>query len=142
MNDFSPYLLAIILAWIFAQGSKFVIANVGQWGAVDMKQLYRSGSMPSAHTASVIALVTIIGLNDGVNGSSFALAVLFAAIVMYDAVMVRRSSGEQGDAIHAIIKEQGSKIRLPRAAKGHKPLEVAAGAMVGLGVGLFVFFVT
>ena len=138
----SPYLIAIVTAWVVAQGSKFLIASVKQWGTVDVRQLYLSGNMPSAHTATVIALMTTIGLVEGIDSSMFALATLFAAIVMYDAVMVRRSAGEQGVAIHALIREQNSKVRLPRAAKGHEPLEVAIGAIIGLSVGLFVFFVT
>lgn len=138
----SPYLIAVMLAWIIAQGSKFLIASVKQWGTVDVRQLYLSGNMPSAHTATVIALMTTIGLIDGLETSAFAIATLFAAVIMYDAVMVRRSAGEQGMAIHALIREQKSKISLPRAAKGHAPLEVAVGAVIGLAVGLFVFFVT
>lgn len=138
----SPYLVAVAAAWIIAQGSKLVLSGLKQWGTIDIKQLYASGSMPSAHTASVIALMTVIGLKDGTDSGLFAIAALFAAIVMYDAVMVRRSAGEQGKAIHSLIQELKSKTRLPRAAKGHEPLEVAVGAIVGLGVGLFVFFVT
>ena len=138
----SPYLLAALLAWIVAQTSKFLIASVRQWGTVDLRQFYQSGNMPSAHTATVVALMTVIGLVQGVESSTFAIATLFATIVMYDAVMVRRSTGEQGFALHALIREQKSKIKLPRAAKGHEPLEVAVGAVIGLAVGLFVFFVT
>jgi acid phosphatase family membrane protein YuiD len=70
------------------------------------------------------------------------LSVLFAAIVMYDAVMVRRSSGEQGVAIKSLIKEQKSNIKLGRIAKGHTPIEVLAGAILGLFMGILVFFVT
>lgn len=138
----SPYLLAIVLAWIVSQGSKFLIASVKQWSTLNIRQLYSSGDMPSAHTAAVIALMTVIGLIDGVESSMFALAALFAAIVMYDAIMVRRSTGEQGVAIQAVIKELKSKVSIPRAAKGHEPLEVAVGAVIGLGVGLLVFFIT
>ncbi len=139
--DFSPYLLAIVLAWIVAQGTKFLINSVkGRW-VIDYRQLYTSGSMPSSHSASVIALMSVIGLRDGVDTAVFGLVTLFAAIVMYDAFMVRRSTGEQGEAIQALIKEQKSGVRLPRAAKGHEPLEVAVGALIGLAVGLGVFFI-
>lgn len=138
----SPYLTAVILAWVIAQGSKFLVANVKQWGTADIRQFYLSGNMPSSHTATVIALMTTVGLIEGTESNVFAVATLFAAIVMYDAVMVRRSAGEQGVAIHALIAEQKSKVKLPRAAKGHEPLEVAVGAVIGLGVGLFVFFIT
>jgi hypothetical protein len=61
---------------------------------------------------------------------------------MYDAIMVRRSSGEQGAAIHQLIKEQKSSVPLPRAAKGHTPVEVAVGALLGLIIGVVVFLAT
>jgi acid phosphatase family membrane protein YuiD len=61
---------------------------------------------------------------------------------MYDALKVRRSSGEQGLAIHQLIKETKSNIKLPRVAMGHTPLEVSLGASLGILVGIIVFFAT
>lgn len=138
--EFSPYLLAIVLAWVVAQGSKFLINSIKNSGVIDYRQLYSSGSMPSSHSAAAIALMSIVGLRDGIDTAIFGVVTLFAAIVMYDAFMVRRSTGEQGEAIQALIKEQNSKVRLPRAAKGHEPLEVAVGALIGLAIGTVVFF--
>lgn len=141
MSYLSPYIIAIGLAWIVAQGMKFLIVTV-RAGAVDYRQLYKSGSMPSVHSATSMALLTVIALKDGVDSALFGIAALFTVIVMYDAVMVRRSTGEQGAAIEALIKEQKSKVRPPRAAKGHEPLEVAVGMLLGLAVGCVVFFIT
>ena len=138
----SPYILAIAISWVIAQGLKYVVVAIRQGKAGGVRQLYLSGNMPSAHSASTIALATVIGLHDGVGGGLFALSLLFAAIVMYDAFMVRRSSGEQGTAIQKLIKEQKSNIPLPRAAKGHTPLEVACGAVLGIIIGYVVFFAT
>ena len=135
----SPYIVAVAVAWIVAQGTKFIIVMMKNRGKPNYRLLYTSGDMPSGHSATVVALATVIGLNYGLNSAVFALSLIFAAIVMYDAVMVRRSTGEQGEAIQALIKEQGSKVRLPRSAKGHEPLEVAAGAVVGLVIGLVTF---
>lgn len=141
MTDLSPYLVAIASAWIVAQGSKFVTATVKRGGAVDLRKLYTSGNMPSGHSATVIALMTVVGLKDGLESGLFGAVTLFAAIVMYDAVMVRRSAGEQGVAIQALIKEQKSSVKKPRAAKGHEPLEVAIGALIGLVVGVLAYFI-
>jgi acid phosphatase family membrane protein YuiD len=138
----SPYLLAIVLGWVIAQGMKYVFAVAKQRSFNQLRQLYLSGNMPSSHSATVMALVTVIALNDGIQSSIFALAALFGAIVMYDAMMVRRSSGEQGVAIQELIKSSKSNIRLPRAAKGHTPLEVLVGAFLGILIGLVVFFAT
>lgn len=138
----SPYIIALISAWIIAQGGKVFLATVKNKGSFQKWLLYSSGSMPSAHSAAVVALATVIGLRDGWDTAIFGISLLFALIVMYDAIMVRRSSGEQGAAIMSIIEELQSKIRLPRAAKGHEPLEVAVGAVIGVVIGLFVFLLT
>jgi acid phosphatase family membrane protein YuiD len=139
---FSPYLLSIALGWITAQGLKYVFASIKTRHIGSLRQLYTSGNMPSAHTASVVALASVIGLIDGINSGLFGLAFLFATIVMYDAVMVRRSSGEQGVAIQELIKLGKSKIALPRSAKGHTPTEVVAGMVLGIIIGLVVFVAT
>ena len=138
----SPYLLSIAIAWCVAQGAKYVVMAIRDRSLKGVRQLYLSGNMPSAHSASVVALVTVIALKDGVQSGLFGLAALFAAIVMYDAVMVRRSSGEQGRALTQLIHEHKSTIALPRVAKGHTPVEVIAGALLGILIGLVVFFAT
>lgn len=138
----SPYLLAVALGWIVAQGLKYVFEVARTKNVLQLRQLYLSGNMPSAHTATVVALVTVVGYIDGVNSGLFGLGALFASVVMYDAVMVRRSSGEQGIAIHSIIQELKSTVLLPRSAKGHTPIEVLAGAVLGVVIGSVVFFAT
>jgi acid phosphatase family membrane protein YuiD len=138
----SPYLIAIIAGWVIAQGLKYVFAVARHRNLGQLRHLYLSGNMPSSHSATVVALATVVGLTEGVQSSIFAVAALFAAIVMYDAVMVRRSSGEQGMAIQELIKSLKSNVLLPRAAKGHTPLEVIVGALLGVAIGLVVFFAT
>lgn len=140
--ELSPYIIAIIVAWLVAQGAKYLIIAIRQRSFNNFRQLYLSGNMPSAHSATVVALCMLIGLRDGFDSGLFGLAILFATIVMYDAVMVRRSSGEQGIAIQQLIKEQKSSVSLPRAAKGHTPVEVLVGAVLGVIIGTVVFLAT
>lgn len=142
MQLLSPYLISIIVAWLIAQGAKYLLVALRQRRFDHVRQLYLSGNMPSAHSATVVALVVVVALKDGTSSSVFSVAALFAAIVMYDAMMVRRSSGEQGLAIQALIKERKSRIKLPRAAKGHTPIEVMVGAILGVVVGVVVFLAT
>lgn len=137
----SPYIIAAASAWIIAQGLKYVVASVKGRKLTSLKQLYLSGSMPSAHTATVIALLCVIGFRNGTGSAIFGLATLFAAVVMYDAVMVRRSSGEQGNALVKLLKQMNKKSQLPRVAKGHTPAEVLGGAAVGIVVGTLVYIV-
>lgn len=142
MFELSPYLYAIVGGWLIAQGSKYVIVAVKTKSLAHFRQLYLSGNMPSAHSATALSLLTVIGLKDGIDSGLFGLGALFAAIVMYDAMMVRRSVGEQGAAIQKIIKAQNIDAKLPRAAKGHTPLEVAVGSLTGITIGIVVFFAT
>ncbi len=142
MEILSPYFIAIIAAWLIAQGAKYFLIAIKHRSFNHVRQLYLSGNMPSAHSATVAALAVVIALRDGIDSGVFGLAALFAAIVMYDAMMVRRSSGEQGAAIQALIKEQGSKVSIPRAARGHTPLEVLVGCILGSVIGIIVFFAT
>jgi acid phosphatase family membrane protein YuiD len=142
MDVGSPYILAIFLAWVAGQGTKYLILVIKHRSFNHFRQLYISGNMPSAHTATVISVTTLIGLYEGTGSALFWLAALISGIVMYDAVMVRRSSGEQGTAIQELIREQHSKVALPRAAKGHTPIEVLAGAVLGVVIGLVVFLAT
>lgn len=143
MTDWlSPYLIAIVAGWVISQGLKYVFAVVRHRNLAQLRHLYLSGNMPSSHSTTVVALATVVGFSDGVQSSLFAVAALFAAIVMYDAMMVRRSSGEQGLAIQTLIKSLKSDVYLPRAAKGHTPTEVLAGALLGFMIGAVVFFAT
>lgn len=134
----SPYILVVALGWIFAQGLKYVFAVIKTKRIGNFRQFYTSGNMPSSHSACVVGLATVVGLVDGFDSALFGIAFLFACVVMYDAVMVRRSSGEQGLAIQELIKIGKSKIVLPRAAKGHTPAEVLVGAALGIFLGVLV----
>lgn len=143
MHLISPYILAAVLSWIVSQGLKYIFATVKGKRLGSMRQLYLSGGMPSAHSASVVALLVVIGLKDGVGSAVFGLALLFAAVVMYDAVMVRRSSGEQGVALRWLFHELKLTPATPfRTAKGHLPREVLGGAIVGAIIGIAVYFTT
>jgi len=143
MHVVSPYILAAIVSWIVAQGLKYVFASIKGRKLNSLRQLYLSGSMPSAHSASVVALLVVIGFKDGVDSAIFGLALLFAAVVMYDAVMVRRSSGEQGNALVELMRSMKQESAKPfRVAKGHTPAEVVGGVLVGLIVGVFVYYAT
>lgn len=135
----SVYLIAAGLGWAVAQAIKYLLGIIsgGQW--YDTSKILNSGNMPSVHTATAVALTATIGLKDGTDSALFALSLLLAAIVAYDAMGVRRSSGEQGIALIAILSK---KAKQPYLALGHKPLEVAVGAAVGIAVSFFVAFFT
>jgi acid phosphatase family membrane protein YuiD len=137
----SPYIIAGASGWLLAQGVKYLIASIKAKNLKAVRQLYLSGGMPSAHSATTLAVTFVIGLIDGFDSAVFGLAVLVASVVMYDALMVRRSSGEQGQTLLALLKERVSKTELlpPRVARGHTPLEVLVGALLGIVVGAVTY---
>lgn len=137
--EISPYIAAGLIAWIVAQGSKYIVVSIKSKTFRKLRQLYMSGNMPSAHSATVVALLTVVALRDGTGSAIFAVTATFAAIVMYDAVMVRRSSGEQGAALLKLLKDPVPAFRV---AKGHTPVEVLVGALLGAVVGAVVFLAT
>jgi len=141
MEIFSPYIIAGVAGWVISQLGKYVVASFKSGKPASYRQLYLSGHMPSAHSATVVAVLVVIGLADGVGSGLFGLALVFASVVLYDAMMVRRSSGEQGVALTAVMKETKSEAPLPRVAMGHTPLEVAVGTLLGFFVGLATYFV-
>ena len=63
----------------------------------------RSGGMPSSHSCMVTGLATAVGHRSGVNSSEFAIAIIFATIVMYDASGVRQAAGKQAKVINPVI---------------------------------------
>ena len=140
--NISPYLLVIIASWLVAQGAKYMVVALKSKSIRHFRQLYLSGNMPSAHSATIVSVATLIGFREGFDSAIFGLAITMAGIVMYDAIMVRRSVGEQGLAIQEIIRLAKNKVIIPRSAKGHTPLEVLVGAILGLLIGFVVFIAT
>lgn len=138
----SPYIISFCAAWFVAHVIKYIIGKIKKEERDISSYVFVSGGMPSSHSATTVSLATVIGLNSGFGSEIFALAALFSIIIMYDALMVRRSSGDQGVAIQKLIKEQKSSVRLSRVAIGHKPIEVLAGLILGLIVGSVVFLAT
>ncbi|KAL8532800.1 hypothetical protein ACS0TY_009127 [Phlomoides rotata] len=102
----------------------------------DLKQLIASGGMPSSHSATVTALAVAIGLQEGFGGSSFAVALVLALVVMYDATGVRLHAGRQAEVLNQIVCELPSEHPLAetrplRELLGHTPPQVVAGATLG-----------
>lgn len=137
-QGFAKYLLAPLIAWLLAQSIKYLLNRRAQRGQA-WRLLYQSGNMPSAHTATLVSLTTMIGIHDGLDSGLFALAVIVTAMAAYDALMVRRSGGEQGIALRKLLEiSPFKKDPFPYQALGHRPLEVAVGALLGVVVAVCV----
>ncbi len=140
MLEISPYILAIVVGWTVSQLIKTIIAAIRHRTLSIRGILFVSGGMPSSHSATIMAVWTVILINEGWMSGLFGLASAVALVFLYDAVKVRRSSGEQGVALRALIAEQKSKVPLPRVAMGHTPLEVVAGSILGILVGVAICY--
>lgn len=131
-------LIAALLAWAVAQGLKMPIeyARTRRWNWV---LLLRAGGMPSSHSSLVTALAHGIGLTVGYDSAMFALAVVVAMVVIYDATGIRRQSGLQAEAINVLVRDllKGHPMRHEKQLRevlGHSPLEAIIGLCLGLAV--------
>ena len=97
-----------------------------------------TGGMPSSHSSFVVALATIVYLEEGLS-TAFVISLVLALIVLRDAFGVRRTVGMEGKQIEKLLKLHKLKSKF-HYSLGHTPLEVAVGALIGLGVSLLVFF--
>jgi len=134
-------LVSALTAWLVAQLLK-VAVNALLLRGLDWRLLVSSGSFPSSHSATVSALALGIGKYYGWDSPIFAVAAVFAIIVMYDAAGVRRAAGKQAEQINRLLEHfyQGSDLSQQRLKEliGHTPLEVFAGAMLGVIIGLVI----
>lgn len=138
----NPIIDCGLLAWFLAQLIKVVLdlAVLRQWKPA---RFVSSGGMPSSHSALVTACTAAIGKLYGAQGPLFALSAVMAAIVMYDACNVRRSAGDTAKLVNQILAHVERLTAEDfaedlREVMGHTPLQVLAGALLGLGVGLLV----
>ena len=96
--------------------------------------------MPSSHSAVVTSLATMIGINQGFDSQMFALATIFAFVVMYDAAGIRRAAGKQAHILNMIVNTPGlSGVEVTEKLQevlGHTPTQVIVGAIIGVIVGL------
>lgn len=139
-------LVTALLASICAQLIK-VILNLIVVGRFIPERVWGAGGMPSSHSATVCAMLVATGRYCSPNSSLFAVAVVVSIIVMYDAMGVRRETGEQAKVLNQMLNEwmdEGAQNFPWLADKrlkemvGHTPIQVLAGAILGVFVGFVV----
>ncbi|QCX32691.1 divergent PAP2 family protein [Caloramator sp. E03] len=132
-------LIAAVLGWAVAQFLK-IFTSYFTAGKVDFSRIIGSGGMPSSHSAFSVALAVKCGYIVGFDSPEFAIALCFALIVMYDAAGVRRAAGNQARILNLIIddiiKENGIREERLKELIGHTPIEVIAGALLGIIIGI------
>ncbi len=129
--------MAAATGWLVAQVLKTII-DMCVNKSFDPERLVGSGGMPSSHSATVCALATAAGIEYGGGSFQFAISAILAIIVMYDARGVRREAGLQAQVLNEMIaffQNMGKSVSYEEKLKeliGHTPLQVTAGAILGI----------
>ncbi len=122
----------------FLKGAWYIIVK----RKIDFTRFVGPGGMPSSHSAFVTSLTVGVALKEGLNSTAFAMAVVFALIVMYDAAGIRRAAGRQAVILNKIVDElfHHGHVKEERLKEllGHTPVEVFVGAILG---GLIAYYV-
>ena len=131
-----------VLSWCVAQ---FIKVFISLWldKRLDWHRIFGMGGMPSSHSAFVFSMLLGVGFQEGVGSTVFALAFALAAVVIYDAMGVRRETGRQGAVLNRILTAllvEGKPITEEQLKElvGHTPLEVLGGLIVGTVIALII----
>ena len=135
------YILVPIFLWLGIQSFK-LIYDLCTTKQFNFKRILGAGGMPSSHSAVVTSLATLIGKNLGTSSPIFALSLIFAFVVMYDACGVRRAAGKQAKLLNEIVNTPGlTNVQVQeklQEALGHTPIQVFVGALIGFIAGLIL----
>ncbi|MBR1639625.1 MAG: divergent PAP2 family protein [Treponema sp.] len=141
----NPVLLSCIFSWLGAQFLKTAInliyGRIHSLSELFEMMIWRTGGMPSSHSALVTSLCTTIGFRDGIHSDIFMLSLCFFLVVIRDAFGVRRSSGIQSQRMNKIGRELAEKKYLDeyepiKEVNGHTPMEVICGCILGFFIGM------
>lgn len=132
--------MSAVTGWFVAQILKTAIHMY--FFGFNAERLVGSGGMPSSHSATVCALATAAGYQYGGGSFQFAITTIFAIVVMYDAIGVRRETGLQAQVINEMMdffKTMGQPVSYEEKLKefvGHTPMQVLVGAILGILIAL------
>ena len=136
-------LVSAVAGWIVAQVLKTML-DFALNRTINWERMVGSGGMPSSHSATVCGLTTAAALRYGVSSFEFAVCFVLSMVVMYDATGVRRETGKQAKLLNSILSENPLKLNaevLQEKLKeyvGHTPLQVVAGAILGICLALVI----
>jgi acid phosphatase family membrane protein YuiD len=137
-------LLTVIISLVSAQLLKVLTLLIFE-RKFDLRRLKGTGGMPSSHSSSVVALATSVGFESGFSGPEFAISVVLAFVVMYDACGIRRAAGEQAALLNEIIKQfsdifkEGFEHDSLRTLLGHTVPQVFFGAILGIVISIIFY---
>lgn len=133
-----------VVAELIAQAAKFFIKS--NHLELSYKNFFAYSGMPSAHSAMMVSLATIVGLEQGLTSPLFAVAFIIAVIIIRDALGLRRYLGEHGKILNILVKDLKDDELLDKNYPhllekiGHTPGQVAAGSIIGFLISLIGYF--
>lgn len=139
----NQFFISAALGWLIAQVLKTII-HTALTKTFVAERMVGSGGMPSSHSSTVCALATSTYFQYGSNSFEFALASFFAIVVMYDAIGVRRETGIQAKVLNEMMdlfSNMGKGVSMEDKLKefvGHTPLQVLAGAILGIVIAFVI----
>ena len=136
--------LAPAVSWFTAQAIKVIIhiMNHRQSRLQDVIEtaIWRTGGMPSSHSAVVCSLTTSVGFSEGISSNLFIFCIWFAMVVLRDALGVRRAAGLQAKALNNLGRQFAEKtdtdFQAVKEIQGHTPQEVMVGAFLGIFIAM------
>ena len=137
-------LIPALIAWGLAQMIKVPIEylRTRRW---NWALLFSVGGMPSSHSALVACTAHAIGLHLGFDSPLYALALVVAVVVTYDATGIRRQAGIHAEIINTMINELAAGHPLKgeelREILGHTPIQVLAGVLLGITIAQFYWMI-
>lgn len=136
-------LWAIVASGLSTQLLK-AFASIIWEGRLNWHRTLEPGGMPSSHAASAATLLVLVGLRAGFDSLLFTICVYVAFVVMYDAAGVRRAVGKQAVLLNRILSMRTLQKRTGgehlKELLGHTPVEVFAGALIGVAWALFFHY--
>lgn len=143
-------LISGIVGWTVAQALK-TLFDIYLNRSFNPERLVGSGGMPSSHSSTVCALATAAGLKYGPGSFEFSVCCIFAMVVMYDAIGVRRETGKQSKILNSLLFDDLLNLKISgvllqeklKEYVGHTPIQVVAGAILGIMIAAILdpFFV-
>lgn len=148
-NNYNYILFSAITSWFCAQVLKTLL-NFFITKKFKAERLIGAGGMPSSHSAFVCSATVATFRICGLSSPEFAIILIVALIVLYDAMGVRHAAGLHAKEINRINKifnehvNSDDNIIIQNKSKelkeflGHTPYEVFGGALLGIIIALMV----
>ena len=131
-------------AWFLSQMLKLFTGVFKEKKRTASAIIFGSGGMPSAHTATAVALTTALLMTEGIGSPLPILSGVLAIVIMTDAASVRLEVGRHSRFLNRMVdenREEPPKEGHFRTILGHTVAQIAVGAAIGIASALLLFLI-